>query len=60
MTSSCFSAFGQLMHEGVDLVASAGTPVRAAVGDTSIELVDLDDDVDDDIFEPPADISSAE
>lgn len=55
----CFT-FAAADGDGEVCVTPEGTPVRAAVGDTSIELVDLDDDVDDDIFEPPADISSAE
>ncbi|WP_436794816.1 hypothetical protein [Actinospongicola halichondriae] len=55
----CFT-FGAADGDGEVCVTEAGTPVRAAVGDTAIELVESDGDVDDDIFDPPAEISSAE
>lgn len=41
-------------------VTADGIPVRAVVGDSGLELVDTDDDVDDSVFDPPAEVESAD
>lgn len=54
----CFE-FGAADGDGEICVTKAGVPVRASVGESSIELVHLEASVDDDVFELPAEITSA-
>lgn len=54
----CFR-FGATDGAGEMCVTEEGIPARALVGETGLELESLERDVDDDVFEPPAEVTSA-